>query len=190
MFIVNIEYFLSDIRGPRYLHLKKVYFFVGHPVCCRKYSQQYMYIVKSRDGKRFQYCVIHLWLQSSLGCDNYPESSILSQLYGVMHLSSAFLHPICSFSFHLLIFHLMFTLQGILYQQWHVIYRISNNTQGYRNRYHTVETLTRGWSSELRLLFFSNSKIAEHFKWPSAPAGMLSIKLVRNHKTTVGNEGS
>ena len=32
MFIFNIEHFLSDIRGPRYLHLKKVYFSVGHPV--------------------------------------------------------------------------------------------------------------------------------------------------------------
>ena len=32
MFIFDIEHFLSDIRGPRYFHLKKVYFFVGHPV--------------------------------------------------------------------------------------------------------------------------------------------------------------
>ena len=32
MFFLNIEHFLSDIRGSRYLHLKKVYFFVGHPV--------------------------------------------------------------------------------------------------------------------------------------------------------------
>ena len=32
MFLFDIEHFLSDIRGPRYLHLKKVYFFVGHPV--------------------------------------------------------------------------------------------------------------------------------------------------------------
>ena len=32
MFLFNIEHFLSDIRAPRYLHLKKVYFFVGHPV--------------------------------------------------------------------------------------------------------------------------------------------------------------
>ena len=29
-FLFDIEHFLSDIRGPRYL--KKVYFFVGHPV--------------------------------------------------------------------------------------------------------------------------------------------------------------
>ena len=29
MFISNIEHFLSDIWGPRYLHLKKVYLFVG-----------------------------------------------------------------------------------------------------------------------------------------------------------------
>ena len=32
MFLFDIEHFLSDIRGPRYLHLKKVYFYVGHPV--------------------------------------------------------------------------------------------------------------------------------------------------------------
>ena len=32
MFLFDIEHFLSDIRGPRYLHLKMVYFFVGHPV--------------------------------------------------------------------------------------------------------------------------------------------------------------
>ena len=32
MFLLSLERFLSDIRGPRYLHLKKVYFFVGHPV--------------------------------------------------------------------------------------------------------------------------------------------------------------
>ena len=32
MFLFNIEHFWSDIRGPKYLHLKKVYFFVGHPV--------------------------------------------------------------------------------------------------------------------------------------------------------------
>ena len=36
MFIFNIEHILSDIRGPRYLHLKKVYFFVGHPVYVRE----------------------------------------------------------------------------------------------------------------------------------------------------------
>ena len=30
MFFFNIEIFLSYIRGPRYLHLKKVYFF-GSP---------------------------------------------------------------------------------------------------------------------------------------------------------------
>ena len=29
LFIFNVEHFLSDIRGPRYFHLKKVYFFVG-----------------------------------------------------------------------------------------------------------------------------------------------------------------
>ena len=32
MFIYNIEHFLRDIRAPRYLHLKKLYFFAGHPV--------------------------------------------------------------------------------------------------------------------------------------------------------------
>ena len=32
MFLLNIEQFLRDIRGSRYLHLKKVYCFVGHPV--------------------------------------------------------------------------------------------------------------------------------------------------------------
>ena len=32
MFLFNIEHLLSDIRRSRYLHLKKVYFFVGHPV--------------------------------------------------------------------------------------------------------------------------------------------------------------
>ena len=32
MFLFDIEHFLSDVRGLRYLHLKKVYFFVGHPV--------------------------------------------------------------------------------------------------------------------------------------------------------------
>ena len=32
MFIFYIEHFLSDIRSPQYFHLKKVYFFVGHPV--------------------------------------------------------------------------------------------------------------------------------------------------------------
>ena len=32
MLISNIEHFLSDIRGPRYLYLKKLYFSVGHPV--------------------------------------------------------------------------------------------------------------------------------------------------------------
>ena len=32
MFVLNIEHFFSDIRGSRHLHLKKVYFFVGHPV--------------------------------------------------------------------------------------------------------------------------------------------------------------
>ena len=32
MFIFNIELFLSDIGGPINFHLKKVYFFVGHPV--------------------------------------------------------------------------------------------------------------------------------------------------------------
>ena len=32
MFLLNIEHFLRDIRGSRYLHLKKVYCFVGHPV--------------------------------------------------------------------------------------------------------------------------------------------------------------
>ena len=32
MFLFDIEHFFSDIRGPGYLHLKKVYFFVGHPV--------------------------------------------------------------------------------------------------------------------------------------------------------------
>ena len=31
MFLLNIEHLLSDIRGSRYLHLKKVYLFVGHP---------------------------------------------------------------------------------------------------------------------------------------------------------------
>ena len=36
MFLFNIEPLLSDIRGPRYLHLKKVYFFVGHPVYVRE----------------------------------------------------------------------------------------------------------------------------------------------------------
>ena len=34
MFIFNIEHFLSDIRGPRYLHLKKVAVaFYGFPKC-------------------------------------------------------------------------------------------------------------------------------------------------------------
>ena len=33
MLIFDMEHFFSDIRGPRYLHLKKVYFSVGHPVC-------------------------------------------------------------------------------------------------------------------------------------------------------------
>ena len=32
MFIFNTKFVLSDIRGPRYLNLKKVYFFVGHLV--------------------------------------------------------------------------------------------------------------------------------------------------------------
>ena len=32
MFLLSLERFFNDIRGPRYLHLKKVYFFVGHPV--------------------------------------------------------------------------------------------------------------------------------------------------------------
>ena len=32
MFILSIEHFLSDFRSPRYLSLKKVYFFGGHPV--------------------------------------------------------------------------------------------------------------------------------------------------------------
>ena len=32
MFLLNIERLLSDIRGSRHLHLKKVYLFVGHPV--------------------------------------------------------------------------------------------------------------------------------------------------------------
>ena len=32
MFLLNIEDFLCDFRGSRYLHLKKVFFFVGHPV--------------------------------------------------------------------------------------------------------------------------------------------------------------
>ena len=32
MLIFNFEHFLSDIRVQGYLHLKKVYFFVGHPV--------------------------------------------------------------------------------------------------------------------------------------------------------------
>ena len=31
MFLLNIEQFLRDIRGSRYLHLEKVYFFVGRP---------------------------------------------------------------------------------------------------------------------------------------------------------------
>ena len=33
---MNIEHFLGDIRGLRYLHLKKVHFFVGHPVVSRR----------------------------------------------------------------------------------------------------------------------------------------------------------
>ena len=33
MFLFDMEHFLSDIMGSRYLHIKKVYFFVGHPVC-------------------------------------------------------------------------------------------------------------------------------------------------------------
>ena len=32
MFLFDIEHFLSDIMGPRYSHLKKVYFFAGLPV--------------------------------------------------------------------------------------------------------------------------------------------------------------
>ena len=32
MFLFDIDHFLCDVMGPRYLHLKKVYFFVGHPV--------------------------------------------------------------------------------------------------------------------------------------------------------------
>ena len=32
MFLLNIEHFLGDIRGSGYLPIKKVYFFVGHPV--------------------------------------------------------------------------------------------------------------------------------------------------------------
>ena len=31
-FISSTEFFLRDIRGPRYTGLKKVNFFVGHPV--------------------------------------------------------------------------------------------------------------------------------------------------------------
>ena len=43
MFIFNIEYFLNDIRGPRYQHLKKVYFFVGHLVSGSKETPQTLY---------------------------------------------------------------------------------------------------------------------------------------------------
>ena len=32
MFLFYIKHFLSDIRDLRYLHIKKVYLFVGHPV--------------------------------------------------------------------------------------------------------------------------------------------------------------
>ena len=38
MLLLNIEHFLSDIRGSRYVHLKKVYLFVGHPVSRHKKS--------------------------------------------------------------------------------------------------------------------------------------------------------
>ena len=31
-FLLNIKHTLSDIRGPIYLHLRKVYFFMGHQV--------------------------------------------------------------------------------------------------------------------------------------------------------------
>ena len=34
-FLLNIEHVLSDIRGSRYLDVRKVYLFVGHPVCSR-----------------------------------------------------------------------------------------------------------------------------------------------------------
>ena len=40
MFILNIENFFRDFRGSRYLHLNKVYFFVGHPVGLSGFSSQ------------------------------------------------------------------------------------------------------------------------------------------------------
>ena len=41
MYLMNIEIFLSDIRGSRYLHIEKVYFFVGHSVILVKSKINY-----------------------------------------------------------------------------------------------------------------------------------------------------
>ena len=49
--LLSIEHFLSDIRGPRYLYLKKVYFFVGHPVQRNKFSMIEINLYRSRIGR-------------------------------------------------------------------------------------------------------------------------------------------
>ena len=51
MLLFDIEHCLSDIRGPRYLHLKKVYFFVGHPVQRNKFSMIEINLYRSRIGR-------------------------------------------------------------------------------------------------------------------------------------------
>jgi len=55
MFLFDMEYFLSDIRGPRYLHLKKVYFFVGHPVILQ-FSPVHIFLWLGGNIHMFKYC--------------------------------------------------------------------------------------------------------------------------------------
>ena len=63
MFVFDIEIFLSDVRGPRYLHLKMVYNFVAHPVIY--YNKTSVESVPLE--KTFDFILSPLWIWSSLG---------------------------------------------------------------------------------------------------------------------------
>ena len=84
-FISSTELFLSDIRGLRYIGLKKVNFFVGHPVCvkCKVSCASFMCQMP---------CV-----RCQVSCVKYHVSSVICQVScGKTHVSNVLCQVSCA----------------------------------------------------------------------------------------------
>ena len=73
-FLLNFEIFLSDFRGWRYLHPKKVYFFVGRYNHCKAIPPTHHIWVKYNESLQ---CCKHSWFYRALHWCNHQNDDVI-----------------------------------------------------------------------------------------------------------------